>query len=94
MSDIMMSVSQVAKRLGLSVAAIRDAVARGDLAASRLGGRVLRIPPESVDAWLERTRVTPRTTTPADERQLDLTTGLHDDPVIGSMLEPTIPSTT
>jgi len=70
----MQSVAQVAKRLGLSENAIRDACARGDLDASRLGGRVLRISPESVDAWVARTRLHPTHPDRVLERVLEDTT--------------------
>lgn len=70
----MLSVAQVAERLGLSTNAVRDAIARGDIPASRLGGRVLRVRPEDLDRWIDASRVRRPSTPssePADERATD-----------------------
>lgn len=48
---------QVARHTGLSRKAIYRAIARGQLAAYRLCGR-LRIRPEDEQAWIEQNRVT------------------------------------
>jgi excisionase family DNA binding protein len=62
----LVSVSEVADRVGLSTKAVRRAIERGELAASKLCGRI-RVRPEDVDAWIEQSRIgalTPHTLAP------------------------------
>ncbi len=53
------TVAEVAEHVGLSERAIRRAIERGELPASKLCGRV-RIRPEDAEAWIEQNRVQPR----------------------------------
>ena len=52
----LLTVGDVAALAQLSTRTIRRAVVRGDLAASKLGGRI-RIRREDVDDWIERSRI-------------------------------------
>jgi excisionase family DNA binding protein len=62
----LLTVSEVAERVGLSTKAVRRAIERGELPASKLCGRI-RVRPEDVDEWIESNRVgasAPRTVQP------------------------------
>lgn len=54
----LLSVAEVAQRVGLKHQAVRRAISRGELAAVKLCGRV-RVPPAALDAWIARGRYTP-----------------------------------
>jgi excisionase family DNA binding protein len=54
--DRLLSVAEVAAALGFEQEAIRRAVRRGELPASKINGRI-RIDPADVQAWLQEGRV-------------------------------------
>lgn len=72
------TVAEVAERVGLGERAIRRAIERGELPASKLCGRV-RVRPEDAEAWIEQNRVQPRIP-PAVPRRLTApaTNGLRE----------------
>lgn len=57
----LLTVAEVAERVGLKHQAVRRAISRGDLDAVKLCGRV-RIEPAALTAWIERSRISTRTT--------------------------------
>jgi excisionase family DNA binding protein len=66
MSEPLLSAAEVAERVGLSTKAVRRAIERGDLPASKLCGRI-RVRAEDLDAWIDRNRIgasAPRTVLP------------------------------
>jgi excisionase family DNA binding protein len=52
----LLTVSDVADRVGLSTKAVRRAIERGDLAASKLCGRI-RVRREDLDRWIDENRI-------------------------------------
>jgi excisionase family DNA binding protein len=62
----LLSVAAVAEDAGVSPSLVYREIERGQLAALRVGGR-LRIEPEAVATWKERSRVRPRIEPPAYE---------------------------
>lgn len=52
----LLSIEQAAQRVGLRHAALRRAVQRGELPATKLCGRI-RIDPGELEAWISRHRV-------------------------------------
>lgn len=67
MSDNLLTAAQTAERVGLSTKAVRRAIERGELPASKLCGRI-RVRPADVDSWIEANRIgasAPRTVLPA-----------------------------
>lgn len=54
--DRLLTVAEVAERVGLKHQAVRRAVSRGDLEAVRLCGRI-RIEPVALEAWIDSGRV-------------------------------------
>jgi len=48
----LLAVAGVAERVGLSEKAVRRAIGRGELPASKLCGRI-RVRPEDVDIWIQ-----------------------------------------
>lgn len=55
----LLSVDQVAEVVGLSPKGVRSAIRRGELAASKLAGR-LRVREQDVERWIEGSRVQPQ----------------------------------
>ncbi len=64
----LLTVDQVADVVQLSAEAVRRAVRRGDLRASKLGGR-LRISPQSVDDWIRAAELRAPAPAPAAARR-------------------------
>jgi len=64
----LLSLDQVAERCGLSVKAIRRAVDRGELPASKLCGR-MRVDPTALAEWIERSRVGAEQSEPPPARE-------------------------
>jgi len=62
----MMTVIEVAEAANVSARLVYRSVERGELVASKLGGR-LRFEPDMVQAWIDRQRVQPPTPAPAPE---------------------------
>jgi excisionase family DNA binding protein len=60
----LLNVRQVAELVQLDETTVRRAIRRGELAASKPAGQ-LRVHPDDVTAWLERTRVQPVEQSPA-----------------------------
>lgn len=58
MTDRLLTVTETAERLRRDPATVRRMIGRGELAAHRVGGRLL-IPDEAIDQLLERTKVQP-----------------------------------
>jgi excisionase family DNA binding protein len=71
----LVSVAEVASLVGLSAKAVRRAVERGELPASKLCGRI-RVRREDVDAWVESNQVRPRAA-PARPTRLPAANGLR-----------------
>jgi excisionase family DNA binding protein len=72
----MLTVQEVARRVGLTQCAIYRAIQRGELVAYKPGGR-LRIREADFEHWLESTRVpapAPRVARPAPVASLELVT--------------------
>lgn len=84
----MISAEEAASRLGVTPHTVRGWCRSGELRASQLGGRIWRIDPADLDAWVESQRPTPTTTPQPDERQLDLTAPV---PVLDQFCEPANP---
>jgi len=73
----LLTVGDVAALAQLSTKTIRRAIDRGDLAASKLGGRV-RIRREDVDDWIERSRIPAARRTPLPARSAAANNGLRE----------------
>lgn len=56
MSEALLSISQVAERCGLSSKAVRGAVSRGELGASKLCNRI-RVHPKDLEMWVAARRI-------------------------------------
>ncbi len=67
----LLTIAEVAEHVGLRPDAVYRAVRRGELQASKLGGR-LRIRPAALDAWIDGQRVEqpPATPRPLSARQV------------------------
>jgi len=63
----LLSVHEAAERVGLKHLALRRAIDRGELTASKLCGRV-RIDPSELRRWIESNRVAPTDATIVEER--------------------------
>ena len=69
----MVTVSEAATLMGLSVAAIEKRLQRGDMRGVKVNPRLWLIPREEVEAWRKRGRLKPgpKPRTPAEERRQD-----------------------
>lgn len=54
----LLSIQEVCERVRLGESAVRGAIRRGELKASRLGNR-LRVAPEAVEEWIRERQVRP-----------------------------------
>ena len=59
----MLSVQEVATLTGLSAKAVRGAIVRGELCATKLCGRI-RVAPDDLEAWVAAGRIEPSGPTP------------------------------
>lgn len=57
--DAWLSVHAIAERLSVSEKAVRAAIRRGELAATKVCGRI-RIAPEDFEAWVLQNRIIPQ----------------------------------
>jgi excisionase family DNA binding protein len=57
--DRLLSLAEVAERFGLGEQAVRRAIARGELQATKVCGRI-KIRPADVDEWFEAGRIQPQ----------------------------------
>jgi excisionase family DNA binding protein len=75
-SDRLLTITEVCDRVQLRPDAVYRAIRRGDLQASKLGGR-LRIRPQALEAWIDKQSATrppahPRPTHPRAVRRMGL----------------------
>lgn len=68
MTGRLLTVAEVAERLAVSEKAVRAAIARGDLPATKVCGRV-RVGPHALDAYVDAGRIQPQRAAP---RPVDL----------------------
>jgi len=80
----MLSPAEVADITGLSRSAIYRAVEDGELAASKLRGRI-RIEESEVEAWKNRSRVSPQRPVPAYEPPVRAWVGAQRDTFRGEL---------
>lgn len=67
METQLLTVTEVAERLGLRHRAVRRAIARGEIPASRICSRI-RVDPQELRGWIEGNRI--QGSPQSDEREL------------------------